>query len=279
MDELRNRPIGIFDSGIGGLTVVRELFKGLPRETIVYFGDTARVPYGSKSAQMVRTYALQDSLFLLTQEVKAIVIACNTASAVALETVKAWFDLPVVGVIEPGAKAAVRATRNGRIGVIGTAGTISSGAYRETIRKLGPELEVFSQPCPLFVPLAEEGWLDKEATCLIAEEYLSPLGASGVDTLILGCTHYPLLKGVISKLMGDGVQLIDSATETANELEDLLQRENLESSSSQPGQHRFFISDLPHRFQELAERFLGAKPPQVTKVDIETIDLKARASG
>lgn len=273
LTDLKQKPIGVFDSGIGGLTVVREIFRKLPREAVVYFGDTARVPYGSKSAQTVRTYALQNCLFLRSQDVKAIVIACNTASAVALDVVRRCFDLPVIGVIEPGAQAAVQATRNGRIGVIGTVGTIATGAYVQAIRRLNPEMMVFSQPCPLFVPLVEEGWLDREVTRLVAGEYLAPLRAQGVDTLILGCTHYPLLKGVISEVMGDRVQLIDSAEATARELRQLLRRENLQNDSPNSAVHRFFISDFPYRFQEVGEKFLGEKLPQVSQVSVETIDL------
>jgi len=208
-------PIGVFDSGIGGLTVVHELIRQLPHESIVYFGDTARVPYGPKSPDTVRRYSREIAAYLTEQGVKAIVVACNTATAHALGTLRGELALPVVGVVEPGARAAVAATRTGRIGVIGTVGTIKSGAYERAICALSPTAQVVARACPLFVPLVEEGWVDHEATRLVAETYLEPLVKANVDTLVLGCTHYPLLKPLLRQVMGPDIRLIDSAEETA----------------------------------------------------------------
>ncbi|MFQ6091998.1 MAG: glutamate racemase [bacterium] len=266
------KPIGVFDSGVGGLTVVREIHRILPQESTVYFGDTARVPYGPKSERLVRRFALQNSRFLTGLGVKAIVIACNTASSVALDTLQEHLSLPVLGVIEPGVKAAVEATKTGKLGVVGTVGTIESRAYHRAIRRHGPELEVFAQACPLFVPLAEEGWLDRRSTFLIAEEYLAPLKRCSIDTLILGCTHYPLLKPVISEVMGPEITLIDSAEQTARELHSLLKESNRLSDRFEAGRRTYFVSDVPRRFREIAERFLGNTLGSVERVDIETFD-------
>ena len=210
-------PIGVFDSGIGGLTVVRELMRQLPNESIIYFGDTARVPYGPKSPDTVLRYSREITQFLRAEGVKAVVIACNTATAHALPALREENELPIVGVIGPGSRAAARATRTGRVGVIGTQGTINSRAYERAIASVAPEAEITALACPLFVPLVEEGWLDTEATRLIAREYLEPMANAHVDTLVLGCTHYPLLKGVIGSIVGRDVRLIDSAEETAAE--------------------------------------------------------------
>jgi len=209
------RAIGIFDSGIGGLTVVHQVFDMLPNERIVYFGDTARVPYGSKSPEGVRKFAIQDILFLMKHDVKLLVAACHTVSSVALDDLIQEFHLPVLGVVEPGVKAALTATKNGRIGVIGTRATVMSQTYEHKLAEKNSEVKVFSQACPLFVPLAEEGWLEEDVTHRVATIYLRPLLEADVDTLILGCTHYPLLKRVIHDVMGDGVRIIDSAEETA----------------------------------------------------------------
>jgi len=249
-------PIGIFDSGIGGLTVTRQVINLLPSESLVYFGDTARVPYGTKSDRIVREFAWEDSLFLLRQSVKMIVVACNTASAVALDELNRYLKIPVIGVIKPGAKAAVKNTKSGRIGVIGTQATIDSGAYPTEIRKLNQDCTIFSRACPLFVPLAEEGWVTGDVPESAARRYLEPLLAENIDTLILGCTHYPLLKPLLKIIVGDSITLVDSADETALEVKAVLESIGQENSSKQ-GEYEFYVSDLPRRFEELGIRFLG----------------------
>ena len=271
-NEHASKPIGVFDSGIGGLTVVKEIHRILPRESTIYFGDTARVPYGPKSEGTVKRFALQNGRFLTGLGVKAILIACNTASSVALHTLQEHLSPPVLGVIEPGVKAAVKGTKTGKIGVIGTVGTIESEAYPRAIRQHGREFEVFGQACPLFVPLVEEGWLTKRSTHLIAEEYLTPLKKYGIDTLILGCTHYPLLKPIISDVMGPDTTLIDSAEQTARELFFLLNNRGLLSYQGNEPEHRYFVSDVPRRFREVAERFLGKTIESVNQIDIEACD-------
>ena len=261
-------PIGVFDSGIGGLTVVRELMRQLPDERIIYFGDTARVPYGPKSPDTVRRYAREIATWLQHQGVKGIVVACNTATAHALDTLTQEFALPVIGVVEPGARAATRASHGGAIGVIGTAGTIGSGAYERAIRKLAPQSRIAARACPLFVPLVEEGWLDRDATRLIANEYLAPLRQEHVDTLVLGCTHYPLLKNLIGDVMGPDVQLIDSAQETAAETARVLEAKGLRATRRLTAPHRFVASDAPEQFLRMGQRFLG------TTIDrVETVTL------
>lgn len=259
------RPIGVFDSGIGGLTVVRALTRRLPHENIVYFGDTARVPYGPKSPQVIRAYAAQDTEFLLSKNVKMIVIACNTVSGVALDVVTKHADVPVVGVIHPGAAAAVAASRRKRVGVIGTVATINSNAYGIAIRQLDPDVKVFAQACPLFVPLAEEGWTHHRATELIAKEYLFPLKLEKIDTLVLGCTHYPLLKDVIAKVLDGTVTLIDSGEATAQEVERILNAKQLRNPSSLKPHLQFYVSDVPAKFTEVGERFLGQKLGKVQR--------------
>jgi glutamate racemase len=265
--DLANKPIGVFDSGIGGLTVVRALAKRLPRERIIYFGDTARVPYGPKSTEVVKQYAIQDAAFLMTKDVKMIVVACNTVSAVALDEVKRRFTLPVLGVIQPGARAAVASTKSKKVGVIGTVGTIASCAYTDAIRNLASSIEVTAQACPLFVPLAEEGLADHPAAELLARDYLRPLISQHIDTLVLGCTHYPLLKHTIEKVVGVGITLIDSAEAAAVDVQRLLTQKGLLSPDSQSPRHEFYVSDLPHRFRELGERFFGEPLYSITKVD------------
>jgi glutamate racemase len=261
-------PIGVFDSGIGGLTVVREIMRQLPDERIIYFGDTARVPYGPKSPDTVRRYAREIATWLQHQGVKGIVVACNTATAHALETLTHEFAFPILGVVEPGARAAVRASHGGSIGVIGTAGTIGSGAYERAIRALAPQARIAARACPLFVPLVEEGWLDRDATRLIADEYLVPLRKEDVDTLVLGCTHYPLLKSLIGDVMGRDVQLIDSAQETAAETARVLDKEGLRAVGRLTSPHRFVASDAPEQFLRMGQRFLG------TAIDrVETVTL------
>lgn len=250
-------PIGVFDSGIGGLTVAREILRQLPEESILYFGDTARVPYGPKSPDTVRRYSREIAGWLLGEGVKAIVVACNTATAHALDTLRAECPVPVIGVVEPGARAAVAATRSGHVGVIGTVGTVRSGAYERAIHALAPAADVVARACPLFVPLAEEGWLAHEATRLVAHEYLDELRAAGVDTLVLGCTHYPLLKPTIGEVMGPDVRLIDSAEETAAETGRVLGARGLRASEGSVPRHRFVASDGPDQFSRVASRFLG----------------------
>jgi glutamate racemase len=265
-----SRPIGVFDSGIGGLTVVQHLMRVLPHEHIIYFGDTARVPYGSRSTDVVERYAVEDASFLLAKDVKAIVVACNTVSAVGLGAVRAAFDIPLLGVIEPGARAAARATRSNRIGVIGTVATIASCSYTTAIHAINPSIEVIGIACPLFVPLAEEGWTGHPATRLVAEEYLSTLRSSAIDTLVLGCTHYPLLHDLIQDVVGSDVRIINSGEETAYETTAFLtQRGLLVQGSPQPS-YRFFVSDSPEKFRLLGERFLGMPLSEVVKVDITT---------
>lgn len=255
-------PIGVFDSGIGGLTVVRELMQQLPGERIIYFGDTARVPYGPKSPDTVRRYSGEISSYLRGEGVKAIVVACNTATAHALESLRAELPIPVVGVVEPGARAAVAASRGGPVGVIGTLGTITSGAYERALHVLDPSLEILARACPLFVPLVEEGWLDREPTRLVAEEYLAPFRAAAVDTLVLGCTHYPLLKPLLARVLGGNVRLIDSAHETAAETRRVLGEAGLLSARAY-GAHRFIASDAPQQFLALGQRFLGSSIDRV----------------
>jgi glutamate racemase len=251
------KAIGIFDSGIGGLTVLKEILAKLPDENIIYLGDTARVPYGIRSAETVTRYCFENTHFLLSQEIKMLVIACNTATAISLDAVKKEFPLPVIGVLEPGARAAVATTKTRKIGVIGTEATIGSNAYEKAIRRLAPEAEVMSLACPLFVPLAEEGWTDNDVAELVAEKYLAPLRGTGIDTLVLGCTHYPLLKEVIGKAVGPGITLIDSATETAKEVAEVLEKLKWRGNGTGEGIRKFYVTDTPARFEMIGKRFLG----------------------
>lgn len=260
-------PIGIFDSGVGGLTVFRALRERLPAEHLVYLGDTARVPYGNKSPKTVERYALEDAQFLLTKGVKMIVVACNTASALAAPALRAQFpDLPVLGMIGPGARAAVGATRNRRIGVIATAATIGSGAYerriRETLAAAGDDepMAIISKACPLFVPLVEEEETDSETARLVSAKYLTELREAGIDTLVLGCTHYPLLKGVIAGAMGPHVTLVDSAAAAAAETVELLGEHRMLREEHSPGTEHFYVTDAALRFHRIAEAFLGHAP-------------------
>lgn len=271
MGDTTSKPIGVFDSGIGGLTVVAEIMRQLPNEEIVYFGDTARLPYGPKSERTVTQFAIQDTEFLLEHGVKMVVVACNTASSVAIDELCRRYDLPIIGVIAPGALAAVSSTLAGKVGVIGTEGTISSHAYLREIEKLDRDIEVLEQSCPLFVPLAEEGWTEREVTLVIAHEYLIPLRDAGIDVVVLGCTHYPILKGTIGKVFGPGVRLIDSAEETAGEVAERLAMLDIKRTVEGEPQHRFFVSDVPHRFREQAERFLGAPLPDVDVVSVDDL--------
>ena len=252
-------PIGVFDSGVGGLTVVREIMRQIPDERIVYFGDTARVPYGSKSKDTIIRYSRQIIRFLRQQDVKAIVVACNTASAQALDEIEKEIDIPIIGVVKPGAKVAAEATRNGKIGVIGTEGTIGSHIYSRYINELNPSAEVLGKACPLFVPLVEEGLLHDPVTDEIAMRYLSSLIDSGIDTLVLGCTHYPLIRSTVGKVMGDGVTLVNPAYETARELREMLVRENLQNTVKPElgsNQYQFFVSDAADKFIRFANSII-----------------------
>ncbi len=261
-------PIGIFDSGIGGLTVARAIYERLPTESTIYFGDTARVPYGPKSPETVRRYSLEILDWLLRQGVKSVVVACNTSTAHALDALRDASPVPVLGVIEPGARAAAAATRGGGIGVIGTAGTVASQAYPRAIRAVLPGARIEQAACPLFVPLVEEGWFEHPATALVAEEYLGGLRRSGVDTLVLGCTHYPLLKPLLHRVMGAEVALIDSAEETARALAASLAESGTASGTSVPGSHRFVVSDDQARFLQVGARFLGERLGQPALVPL-----------
>ena len=249
--------------------MLRELQRQLPAEPLIYLGDTARVPYGTKSSQTVLRYARQAADFLAAQRIKLLVVACNTASAVALEALTAGFQMPVLGVIEPGVRGALQATRNGRVGVIGTEGTIRSQAYERALLAKDPAVTVQSVPCPLFVPLAEEGWIDHAATKMIAAEYLEPLLRQGIDTLVLGCTHYPLLKQVLQEIVGSRVSLIDSAEETAKEVADRLARNGLQRTAGTAVAPQYFVTDIPERFRRVGGAFLGAPLEGVSTIVLD----------
>ena len=267
----RDAPVGVFDSGVGGLTVAREIMRNLPSEKIVYFGDTARVPYGSKSKETVIRYSRQIIRFLQEQQVKAIVVACNTASAFALDTVRDEFDIPIIGVIESGAKVAAARTRNKRVGIIGTVGTVGSGIHAQYLKKLDPGITVFGKACPLFVPLVEEGWLHDPVTVEVASRYLKELQDKDVDTLILGCTHYPLIRSTIRRVMGEEVCLVNPAYETALELGKLLEEQGLSSTGTEQKEfpYRFYVSDLADEFKEFANSILPYDVEMTKKIDIE----------
>ncbi|MCR4435322.1 MAG: glutamate racemase [Clostridiales bacterium] len=264
-----NRPIGVFDSGLGGLTVLDEIMKLMPTESIVYFGDCGRTPYGTKSREMVVKYTFQDIRFLLNQDIKMIVIACNTASACSLELVKNNFNIPVIEVVQPGAKTAVRMTKNKKIGVIGTEGTINSGVYGKTINKIDNTVQIISKACPLFVPLVETGWWDNDIAGRTAEEYLIPLKNEGIDVLVLGCTHYPLLKGVISKVMGDDVALVSSALEVAKVVKEAIEEYDMARDEKIKPVYRYYTSDSVEKFESLGSLILKKEIRSVEKVDIE----------
>lgn len=257
MRKNKNFPIGVFDSGLGGLTVVKALMKFLPNEDIIYFGDTARVPYGTKSPETIIRYSEQNARILLRHKVKMIVIACNSSASHALHMLRKKFAVPIIGVIEPGVKKAISVTRNRNIGVIATPATINSQAYSRQIRKMDRRMRVTGQACPLFVPLVEEGWLDRQVTQDIAQTYLGKLKGARIDTLILGCTHYPLLKPVLKMVMGPRVKLVDSAQEVAFEVQALLQGLGLARAISRRPTYRFLVSDQPQHFRLAARKFLG----------------------
>ncbi|OYD15833.1 glutamate racemase [candidate division WOR-3 bacterium JGI_Cruoil_03_51_56] len=260
-------PIGVFDSGIGGLTVVRALHTRLPNESIIYFGDTARVPYGTKSAETIVRFAMQDADFLRNRGVKLIVVACHSASSVALPEIVRHFDIPVLGVIEPGARALVAATQNNRVAVIGTRATISSAAYEKAIKALRPDIEILAKPTPLFVPLAEEGWLDGDIAEMVTRRYLSGFIHEGIDALLLGCTHFPLLVPVVNRVLGPSIHLVDSSEETAARAAELLQTRGLLNMQG-PARHRYYLSDLTPHFETVGARFLGAPIGEVIRVSI-----------
>lgn len=267
----RNSPIGVFDSGVGGLTVAREIMRQMPEERIVYFGDTARVPYGNKSRSTVIRFTQQIIRFLMTQDVKAIVIACNTATAYALETVEKELKLPVIGVIHAGAKTAIRSTVNGKIGIIGTEGTIRSGVYTRIMKEMRPDIEVTGKPCPLLVPLVEEGLLHDSVTDEILSRYLSELKGKYIDTLILGCTHYPLLRSTIGRLMGPEVTLVNPAYETALELKQILTEQELlrEPFAFAGEKYCFYVSDLAEKFTSFAASILPGQVKETKQINID----------
>jgi glutamate racemase len=267
----KQKPIGIFDSGIGGLTVVKRLATTLPHENIIYFGDTARVPYGSKSNSTVIEYSIQNTKFLLSKGVKAVIVACNTASSMAIPELKEHFHIPIIGMIEPGAKMALEKSKNKNIGVIGTRATTGNLAYSLEIKRIDNSAIVIEKPCPLFVPLAEEGWTDHKATQEIAEEYLKELREDGIDTLVLGCTHYPILTNVIQKVIGKDVKLIDSGIASAELIREELQKLDLLTNYGEPGEQLFYVSDIQVKFKEVAELFLGKNIEHVHKVDLEEL--------
>lgn len=272
MDQKRNAPIGVFDSGVGGLTVAREIMRNIPQERIVYFGDTARVPYGSKSKETILRYSRQIVRFLQTQEVKAIVVACNTASAYALEDIKKELDIPIIGVVKPGARVAAVTTKNNRIGVIGTEATIRSDIYSRFIKQQNPEIEVMGKACPLFVPLVEEGLLKDPVTVEMASRYLKELMEKEIDTLILGCTHYPLLRSMLREIVGEKVNLVNPAYETARGLKELLEKNDLcavgEPVSDQE-RYRFYVSDAADKFKQFADSILPYDIETTRQINIE----------
>jgi glutamate racemase len=291
LQKISDRPIGVFDSGVGGLTVMKEIMLQMPEENILYIGDTARVPYGIRSSETVTRYSIEMVDFLVGKGIKLLVIACNTASAFALPAIRERFDIPVVGVIEPGAKRAIEATKSKMIGIIGTEGTIRSNSYVHAINSLygnSPvvikehgtirfdryfeigldDIKIFTKACPLFVPLAEEGWLSNDVAFLTAEHYLGGLKKENIDTLVLGCTHYPLLKEVISMVMGNNIVLVDSAQETAKEIKKTLIQFGIENTSASYHQRRFYVTDSPERFIKVGERFLEEKIEHIEKINI-----------
>lgn len=263
-----NRPIGIFDSGVGGLTVAKEIIKALPNENIVYFGDTARVPYGAKSKDVVTKYSKQIVRFLMTKNVKAIIVACNTVSSNSLTELRESFDIPIVGVVEPGVKSVLNTTKNKKVGIIGTEATIRSGMYSNLIHEEDSNIEVFSKPCPLFVPLAEEGWYDNEVAKLTAGIYLNDLISCGIDTLLLGCTHYPLLKKCIGETIGEDIKIVDPAKNTAEKIMEILKINDMLNDGTQKPINVFYVSDITNKFEKVCLKTLK-RTYTPAKIDIE----------
>jgi len=262
----KDSAIGVFDSGIGGLTVLQRIIELLPRENTIYLGDTARAPYGTKSVETVLRYSFENSEFLVEKGVKLLVVACNTSTAIALDRLRSSLEVPVIGVIEPGATKALDVTKNKKIGVIGTEATIQSGAYTKALRAKDLKVEVYSRACPLFVPLVEEGWTDNAVVEMTVKVYLGSLKQSGIDTLILGCTHYPLLKKAVRKFLGDTVCLVDSAEEIAKEVGSVLKKDSLARKNG-GGSHSFFVTDAPDRFVKVGQRFLGEKVESAVRIE------------
>lgn len=272
MDCKKTAPIGVFDSGVGGLTVVREMVRHLPKENIVYFGDTARVPYGSKSQRTIIRFSEQIIRFLKTKQVKAIVIACNTASALALEAVKSEFDVPILGVVIPGARAAVETTQNKKVGVVGTDATVQSGMYTKIIKSMNPEIEVIEKACPLFVPLVEEGFKEHAVTQEIIEYYLESMKKTDIDAMILGCTHYPLLRSKIRAYMGEKIEIVNPAYETAMDLQKILKERGMENNggSADCSRYEFYVSDTAEKFRQFANTVMPFDVPETNVVNIES---------
>ncbi|MBE0425122.1 MAG: glutamate racemase [Nitrospirae bacterium] len=266
----REKPIGVFDSGIGGLTVLKEIINELPYENTVYLGDTARVPYGIRSPETVIRYSFENTTFLYSKDIKLLVVACNTASSVSLDFIRKNISVPVIGVIEPGVKAAVRKTKNNKIGVIGTEATVKSNSYTNAIKNMDASIEVYSLSCPLFVPLVEEGWTEGEIVTSVAKKYLGGLKDMGIDTLILGCTHYPLLKTVLTEVIGGDVRLIDSAIETSRKVKMLLENLGLNRENNFVPRREFFVTDSPERFLKVGENFLGEKIEHIEKIAVSS---------
>lgn len=267
----KTAPVGVFDSGVGGLTVAREISRQLPDENIVYFGDTARVPYGSKSQSTIIRFSEQIIRFLMKKDVKAIVIACNTASALALDAVKDEFDVPVMGVVIPGARAAVAATKKRKVGVVGTDATVQSGMYTKVIHSMAPDIEVIEKACPLFVPLVEEGFKEHHVTQEIIEYYLESMRRTEIDAMILGCTHYPLLRSRIREYMGENIQIVNPAYETAMDLKALLREMDIENdgTTEQHSRYEFYVSDMAEKFRKFANTVMPFDVPTTNVVNIE----------
>lgn len=265
--DTRDLPIGMFDSGIGGLTVLQQISKKLPQERVIYFGDTARLPYGEKSRETILRYSIENAVFLMEKNIKIIVVACNTASSIAIERLQQIFNIPIIGVIEPGVEQVVQTTRSQRIAVLGTKGTINSGVYREKILSRLPDAAIFSIACPLFVPLVEERFFSHQAARLIVQDYLAPLSKEKVDTVLLGCTHYPLLKPLIQEELGPDVSIVDSATCCAETVSKLLLKLDIKAKGKEVSDHRFYVSDNPVKFGRLAEDILGTPLGSVERID------------
>ncbi len=265
---MSRRPIAVFDSGLGGLTVVKALQHNLPNEAIIYFGDTARVPYGNKSQALIREYSEEITKFLIEKGAKMVIVACNTASALAINHLKENCDIPIIGVIEPGAEAAHAVTQSKKIGIIGTLATVRSEAYEKALRRLDDAIDATAKACPLFVPLVEEGWLEGDVTVQIAETYLAEMITDSIDTLILGCTHYPLLIPVLEKVVGDGIHIVDSADTTAKYATQWLNELGLLTKDSSHGSLENYVTDLPVRFKRVARRFLGREIDHVSTIHL-----------